>query len=151
MARDLAKETADERGLARGGFRRGGLRAPPAHLHRGVGYGRDAHRRFHPSPPCCPTIDVVPSCADAVFAANMPYVPSGPNCRECASTTSFIRRLSEALENIEAGFGSAFPVGKTCLPNAFLDLRFLMTRFDPSNDVHRAMQGNFCKMFGDRL
>lgn len=88
---------------------------------------------------------------NAVFAADMLYIPSGPSYWEYDSTTSFIGQLSEALEDIDAGFGQTFPAGKTSLPKRFLDMRFLMTRVDPSNDLHVAMRGAFESVFGDRL
>ena len=37
------------------------------------------------------------------------------------------------------------------LPKAFTDVRFLLTRFEPNNDLHRAMQSAFGKVFGDRV
>ena len=37
------------------------------------------------------------------------------------------------------------------LPKAFLDLRFLLTRFETGNELHRAMQAAFQKVFDDRL
>jgi len=40
---------------------------------------------------------------NAVFAADMLYIPSGPGYWEYDSTTSFIGQLAEALEDLEAG------------------------------------------------
>jgi cellulose biosynthesis protein BcsQ len=37
------------------------------------------------------------------------------------------------------------------LPKTFLDIRFLLTRFEPNNDLHRAMQQAFVKVWGDRV
>jgi cellulose biosynthesis protein BcsQ len=89
---------------------------------------------------------------NAVFAADVIYVPCGPGCWEYDSTTSFIGQLAEALEDPDAGFRDGiFPTGNIALPKAFLDLRFLLTRFEPGNDLHRAMYEAFGKMFGDRL
>jgi cellulose biosynthesis protein BcsQ len=88
---------------------------------------------------------------NAVFAADVLYIPSGPGYWEYDSTTSFIGQLSEALEDLAAGFRDSFPVGKIALPKAFLDVRFLLTRYEPGNDLHRAMFDAFRKVFGDRV
>lgn len=89
---------------------------------------------------------------NAVFAADVLYIPSGPGYWEYDSTTSFIGQLSEALEDLDAGFrNAAFPAGNLGKPKAFLDVRFLLTRFEPGNDLHRAMYEAFGKVFGDRL
>ena len=87
---------------------------------------------------------------NAVFAADMLYIPSGPGYWEYDSTTSFIGQLSEALEDL-GRFSGVVPAGTFSLPKAFLDLRFLITRFEPNNDLHRAMQEAFGKVFGDRM
>ena len=87
---------------------------------------------------------------NAVFAADMLYVPSGPGYWEYDSTTSFIGQLSEALEDLSHGFEN-FPTGKITLPKTFTDIRFLMTRFEPSNELHQAMLGAFRQVFGDRM
>lgn len=89
---------------------------------------------------------------NAVFAADVLYIPSGPGYWEYDSTTSFIGQLSEALEDLDAGFRDVpFPAGNAEGPKAFLDVRFLLTRFEPGNDLHRAMYDAFGKVFGDRL
>ncbi len=88
---------------------------------------------------------------NAVFAADVLYIPSGPGYWEYDSTTSFIGQLSEALGDLSAGFEGQFPAGKVPLPKAFLDIRFLLTRFEPGNDLHRAMFDAFRKVFGDRV
>ncbi len=87
---------------------------------------------------------------NAVFAADVLYVPSGPGYWEYDSTTSFIGQLSEALEDLSVGFGG-LPMGKIALPKAFYDVRFLLTRFEPGNELHRAMQSAFGKVFGEHL
>jgi len=88
---------------------------------------------------------------NAVFAADVLYIPSGPGYWEYDSTTSFIGQLAEALEDLDAGFSNAlFPAGNKG-PKAFLDLRFLLTRYEPGNDLHRAMYEAFGKVFGDRV
>ncbi len=88
---------------------------------------------------------------NAVFAADMLYIPSGPAYWEYDSTTSFIGQLSEALEDLAQGFDGTFPAGNMTLPKAFCDVRFLMTRFEPGNELHQAMYRAFDKVFGDRL
>ncbi|MFT6677083.1 MAG: cellulose biosynthesis protein BcsQ [Sulfitobacter sp.] len=87
---------------------------------------------------------------NAVFAADVLYIPSGPGYWEYDSTTSFIGQLAEALEDLER-FGGAVPAGTLPLPKVFADVRFLLTRFESNNDLHRAMQQAFSKVFGDRL
>ncbi|TWI27950.1 AAA family ATPase [Paracoccus sulfuroxidans] len=87
---------------------------------------------------------------NAVFAADVLYIPSGPGYWEYDSTTSFIGQLAEALGDLSDGFEN-FPTGKIVLPKAFADVRFLMTRFEPSNELHTAMLGAFRQVFGDRM
>lgn len=87
---------------------------------------------------------------NAVFAADVLYIPSGPGYWEYDSTTSFIGQLSEALEDL-GRFNGTIPEGNINLPKTFADVRFLLTRFEPSNELHRAMQQAFGKVFGDRL
>lgn len=86
---------------------------------------------------------------NAVFAADVLYIPSGPGYWEYDSTTSFIGQLAEALADL-SGFAD-FPAGKSKLPKEFLDIRFLLTRYEPANDLHRAMRDAFGKVFGDRM
>lgn len=75
----------------------------------------------------------------------------GPRAiREYDSTTSFIGQLAEALEDLSHGF-EKLPRGKITLPKAFCDIRFLMTRYEPSNDLHQAMMGAFQQVFGERM
>ncbi len=88
---------------------------------------------------------------NAVFAADMLYIPSGPGYWEYDSTTSFIGQLSEALEDLAEGFTGALPAGDVNLPKAFHDIRFVMTRYEPGNDLHRAMYEAFGKVFGEKL
>ncbi|MEP4199272.1 MAG: AAA family ATPase [Aliishimia sp.] len=83
---------------------------------------------------------------NAVFAADVLYVPSGPGYWEYDSTTSFIGQLSEALEDL-GRFRGGLPPGTTP-DKVFADIRFLLTRFEPNNDLHRAMQSAFEKVFG---
>ena len=88
---------------------------------------------------------------NAVFAADMLYIPSGPGYWEYDSTTSFIGQLSEALEDLAFGFEDTLSTDKVSLPKAFHDIRFLLTRYEPGNDLHRAMYEAFEKVFGDKL
>ncbi|MCK8465127.1 AAA family ATPase [Aliiroseovarius sp. S1339] len=87
---------------------------------------------------------------NAVFAADVLYIPSGPGYWEYDSTTSFIGQLSEALEDL-ARFTNSVPAGTMSLPKEFADVRFLLTRYESSNDLHRAMRTAFGKVFGERL
>jgi cellulose biosynthesis protein BcsQ len=88
---------------------------------------------------------------NAVFAADMLYIPSGPGYWEYDSTTSFIGQLSEALEDLAYGFEGTLSADKVVLPKVFHDVRFLLTRYEPGNDLHRAMYEAFGKVFGDKL
>ena len=88
---------------------------------------------------------------NAVFAADVLYVPSGPGYREYDSTTSFIGQLSEALADLAEGFDETLPTGKVSLPKEFHQIRFLLTRFEPGNDLHRAMFEAFRKVFGEQV
>lgn len=88
---------------------------------------------------------------NAVFAADVLYIPSGPGYWEYDSTTSFIGQLSEALSDLAAGYDQTFPVGKIPLPKNFCDIRFLLTRFEPNNDLHIAMQAAFEKVFAGHV
>ncbi len=87
---------------------------------------------------------------NAVFAADMLYIPSGPGYWEYDSTTSFIGQLAEALEDLSR-FSNLVPSGTLALPKAFRDVRFLLTRFEPGNELHRAMRSAFFKVFDDRM
>lgn len=82
---------------------------------------------------------------NAVFAADVLYVPSGPGYWEYDSTTSFIGQLSEALEDL-GRFRGRLPSG-TNPDKVFADIRFLLTRFEPNNDLHRAMHTAFGQVF----
>lgn len=77
---------------------------------------------------------------NAVFAADVLYIPSGPGYWEYDSTTSFIGQLSEALEDLGQFQGGIDD-------KAFAEIRFLLTRFEPNNDLHRAMQSAFDQVF----
>lgn len=208
MARDLARETArlNDEAEARAGAA-SGRRAPRREIPAAIAeLGLDARAPLDfVRPTAWPTIDIVPSCANAgfvefasaqyrhlnpdwsffacvsrwldalpperwdlvifdcppaigyqsmnaVFAADVLYIPSGPGYWEYDSTASFIGQLAEALEDLAAAGGAwGDGPGAPSLPKAFLDLRFLLTRFEPGNDLHQAMQGAFAQVFGDRL
>ena len=49
---------------------------------------------------------------NAVFAADVLYIPSGPGYWEYDSTTSFIGQLSEALEDLAHGFEGTLSADK---------------------------------------
>jgi cellulose biosynthesis protein BcsQ len=87
---------------------------------------------------------------NAVFAADVLYIPSGPGYWEYDSTTSFIGQLAEALEDLSR-FSNIVPAGTMNLPKAFRDVRFLLTRYEAGNDLHRAMRQAFIKVFEDRM
>ena len=204
MARDLIKETEAQNAAPRGAVSGAALphRSLPSSI-TGLGL-QDLRVADFIQPTNWPTIDLIPSCANAafvefasaqyrhvnpewtffaavsrfldqlhdeqwdliffdcppaigyqsmnaVFAADMLYIPSGPGYWEYDSTTSFIGQLAEALEDLSHGFDGALPFGSASLPKAFQDVRFLLTRFEPGNELHRAMYDAFGKVFGDSL
>jgi len=203
MARDLANETARMNSALRGA--ESGTALPQRRLPASIADMGLADLRASDfiKPTNWPTIDIVPSCANAafvefasaqyrhinpewsffaavarfldqlpadaydmvifdcppaigyqsmnaVFAADVLYIPSGPGYWEYDSTTSFIGQLAEALEDLSR-FNGLVPAGTTALPKAFIDMRFLLTRYEPNNDLHRAMAEAFFKVFGDRV
>lgn len=85
---------------------------------------------------------------NAVFAADILYVPTGPGYWEYDSTTSFMQQLSEALREISVGFGG-LPEMAGRLPKRFWAVRVLMTRYEPSNDLHVAMRDALTRVFKD--
>ena len=87
---------------------------------------------------------------NAVFAADVLYIPSGPGYWEYDSTTSFIGQLAEALADLDAFRGDT-PNGPGDVAKSFLDVRFLLTRYEPGNDLHRAMRDAFRQVFGERM
>jgi len=204
MARDLERETARMNEAASGAASGTALprrRVPQSITAMGLG---DLRPGDFIKPTAWPTIDIVPSCANAafvefasaqyrhlnpewsffaavsryldalpddaydliifdcppaigyqsmnaVFAADVLYIPSGPGYWEYDSTTSFIGQLAEALEDLSHGFEQTFPAGKITLPKVFHDVRFLLTRYEPGNELHRAMNDAFRKVFEERL
>ncbi|UWQ16028.1 AAA family ATPase (plasmid) [Aliiroseovarius sp. M344] len=203
MARDLIQETERMNSAVAGAESGTALpqrRLPAAITDMGLS---DLRNSDFIKPTCWPTIDIIPSCANAafvefasaqyrhvnpewsffaavsrfldgladdaydmiifdcppaigyqsmnaVFAADVLYIPSGPGYWEYDSTTSFIGQLSEALEDL-ARFTNSVPAGTMSLPKVFADVRFLLTRYEASNDLHRAMRTAFGKVFGERL
>jgi cellulose biosynthesis protein BcsQ len=204
MARDLVRET--ERMNAAPAGAESGARPPPRALPaavRELGLGALRVTDFL-RPTSWPTIDLVPSCANAafvefasaqyrhlnpdwaffacvaryldelpddaydlvlfdcppaigyqsmnaVYAADVLVIPSGPGFWEYDSTTSFIGQLSEALADLAQGFGAGRRIGGVALPKRFLDLSFLLTRYEPGNPLHQAMAEAFRKVFGPRM
>jgi len=204
MARDLIRETERMNAAPSGAATGTGMpkRTLPSSI-RDLGVDRLRDADFI-TPTCWPTIDIIPSCANAafvefasaqyrqvnpqwsffacvsrfldgladdaydviifdcppaigyqsmnaVFASDILYVPSGPGYWEYDSTTSFIGQLSEALEDLNEGFKDRVPAGTGPLPKQFLDIRFLLTRYDGSNPLHVSMREAFQKVFNDRL
>ena len=203
MARDLVRETDRMNAAATGAESGAALprrKLPATITDMGLG---DLRVTDFIKPTCWPTIDIVPSCANAafvefasaqyrhlnpewsffaavsryldaipadaydlilfdcppaigyqsmnaVFAADVLYIPSGPGYWEYDSTTSFIGQLAEALEDLSR-FSNIVPAGTMNLPKAFRDVRFLLTRYEPGNDLHRAMRQAFIKVFEDRM
>lgn len=203
MARDLVRETERMNATSRGAET--GVALPERQLPEAItGMGlQDLRISDFIKPTSWPTIDLVPSCANAafvefasaqyrhlnpewsffaavsryldqlpadgydmvifdcppaigyqsmnaVFAADMLYIPSGPGYWEYDSTTSFIGQLSEALEDLSA-FNGIVPAGTFTLPKVFQDVRFLLTRYESGNDLHRAMRDAFIKVFDGRM
>ena len=197
MARDLIHETERMNAAMRGA--ESGTALPQRRLPAAVaGMGLESLRiTDFIKPTCWPTIDLIPSCANAafvefasaqyrhlnpewsffaavsryldalpadaydfvifdcppaigyqsmnaVFAADVLYVPSGPGYWEYDSTTSFIGQLAEALEDL-----GRFGDGQT--QKSFAEIRFLLTRFEPNNDLHRAMQSAFGQVFAPHV
>lgn len=85
---------------------------------------------------------------NAAFAADVLYIPSGPGYWEYDSTTSFLGQLGDALEDIASGFAKVAEDAGITLPKAFADTRILMTRFEPSNELHQAMLTAYRNVFG---
>ncbi|EDZ44794.1 replication protein [Rhodobacterales bacterium Y4I] len=203
MARDLVRETERMNAVSQGA--ESGTALPQRQLPDAItGMGlQDLRVSDFVKPTSWPTIDIIPSCANAafvefasaqyrhlnpewsffaavsryldqlpaedydlmifdcppaigyqsmnaVFAADMLYIPSGPGYWEYDSTTSFIGQLSEALEDLSA-FNGVVPAGTFALPKVFQDVRFLLTRYESGNDLHRAMRSAFMKVFEGRM
>jgi cellulose biosynthesis protein BcsQ len=87
---------------------------------------------------------------NALFAADIIYVPFGPAYWEYDSTTSFVNQLGDALEEVSTGFRSSPEIGAK-LPKTFLDAKFMLTRYDASNSLHREMLKGVRMAFGDAV
>jgi cellulose biosynthesis protein BcsQ len=87
---------------------------------------------------------------NAVFAADVLYIPTGPGYWEYDSTTSFMAQLAEALRELGQGYehDSGF-AGR--LPKRFNSIHVVLTRFVPSNELHVAMREGLMLAFGDWL
>lgn len=75
---------------------------------------------------------------NAVFAADILYIPFGPAYWEYDSTTSFVNQLGDSLEELSVGFAESSEI-KHKLPKRFLGAKFILTRYDGNNHVHREM------------
>jgi cellulose biosynthesis protein BcsQ len=85
---------------------------------------------------------------NAVFAADVLYIPTGPGYWEYDSTTSFMHQLSQALEELAAN-GTNIRGLESVLPKDFYAMKVVLTRFEPSNELHRAMQRAMHRVFRD--
>lgn len=85
---------------------------------------------------------------NAVFAADVLYIPTGPGYWEYDSTTSFMAQLSEALGEIAESYGDDAQVGRR-LPKDFEAVRVVLTRFEPANELHVAMKEALGRVFGE--
>lgn len=88
---------------------------------------------------------------NAVFAADMLCIPSGPGYWEYDSTTSFLGQLAEALHDMADGAAGFVSSEAISLPKTFHDVRVVLTRYEPANRLHQAMFDAFGKVFGERL
>lgn len=201
MARDLIRETEKANQSARGA--ESGTALPQRKLPESItGMGlSDLRPSDFIKPTCWPTIEIIPSCANAafvefasaqyrhlnpewsffsavsrfldglpaddhdlvffdcppaigyqsmnaVFAADVLWIPSGPGYWEYDSTTSFIGQLAEALEDLSR-IARAVPMGT--VEKSFLDMQFLLTRYEPNNELHQAMRAAFLRVFGEHM
>jgi cellulose biosynthesis protein BcsQ len=85
---------------------------------------------------------------NAVFAADVLYVPTGPGYWEYDSTTSFMAQLSESLAEMGRGFEASPTIGRK-LPKDFLAIKVVLTRYEPNNELHNAMRVGLKRVFGD--
>ena len=85
---------------------------------------------------------------NAVYAADILYIPTGPGYWEYDSTTSFMGQLSEALGEIGAAYAEDPAVGAT-LPKRFEAVRVVLTRYEHANELHRSMRNALHRVFGD--
>jgi cellulose biosynthesis protein BcsQ len=85
---------------------------------------------------------------NAVFAADVLYIPTGPGYWEYDSTTSFMSQLAEALGEIAESYAYD-PIVRGKLPKGFHAIRVILTRFEPSNDLHKSMKAALERVFGE--
>jgi cellulose biosynthesis protein BcsQ len=85
---------------------------------------------------------------NAVYAADILYVPTGPGYWEYDSTTSFMSQLSEALSELAASSGKLVDSGVSRAKD-FAAIKVVLTRFEPSNDLHIAMRDALSDCFDD--
>jgi cellulose biosynthesis protein BcsQ len=85
---------------------------------------------------------------NAAFAADLLYIPTGPGYWEYDSTTSFLGQLADALKDIEEGFGEAARRRGYTAEKTFDAVRVLVTRYEPSNDLHVSMVEAYRDLFG---
>ncbi|MGF1658496.1 MAG: AAA family ATPase [Rubrimonas sp.] len=85
---------------------------------------------------------------NATFAADLLYVPTGPGYWEYDSTTSFLGQLSDALADIEEGFGPAARAAGFSAAKSFAAMRLLMTRYEATNELHQSMAEAYRDLFG---
>ena len=88
---------------------------------------------------------------NAVYAADILYVPSGPGWWEYDSTTSYLGQLGDALEALKEGFTDLSELADFPVHKRFYEIRLLMTRFDSGNSLHRVMRDAFRNVFGDGI
>lgn len=85
---------------------------------------------------------------NAVFAADVLYVPTGAGYWEYDSTTSFMAQLSESLAEMGGGFEANTALGAK-LPKDFMAIKVILTRYEPTNELHKAMRAGLKRVFGD--
>lgn len=83
---------------------------------------------------------------NAVFAADVLYIPTGPGYWEYDSTTSFMTQLAEALRELGQGYEQDRRfTGR--LPKRFSSIHVVLTRYIPSNELHVAMRDGLLLAF----
>lgn len=85
---------------------------------------------------------------NAIYAADVLYIPTGPGYWEYDSTTSFMAQLGESLLSL-AGNALKMPEVAGKLPKDFEAIRVVLTRYEPSNELHMAMKRGLHRCFGD--
>jgi cellulose biosynthesis protein BcsQ len=85
---------------------------------------------------------------NAIFAADVLYIPTGPGYWEYDSTTSFMAQLGEALLSLE-GNAEKMPQIAHQLPKEFQAIRVVLTRYEPSNELHESMKRGLKRCFDE--